>query len=197
MNYLLGGLFLIVAFVVWRYLSVARGARKRDQALLQMLAPVAQQLLEGRPVDATEVRRLAQQPAPRILLHRLLHETGHAELFPPELLTRRGEAESVLARWLIHPNELQNAPSELELVEIVERPFRASPVEVYVFRYKMPPGHWAGAEWILGLAGPFFAADAPFASLAGGFSRARAGAVEPGEFVDWYLKVLDQRLPPA
>jgi hypothetical protein len=42
----------------------------------------------------------------------------------------------------------------------------------YVFQYGMPEGHWAGTEWILGLADRLPTDDKPYQTAAGGFSRA-------------------------
>jgi hypothetical protein len=175
----------------------ARQAEKRDQALWLLLQPVGERLLQGQPVDPVEVRALAQRPATRNLLWKLLVETGHADWFPPELLTRQSEAESALAAWLMLPNELQAEPSAIELMEIVARQFRETPVELYVLKFKMPPGHWSGEEWQMGVVGPFLAEDAPFQGRFGAFSRGqdRPGVTEPGALVDWYLALLDQKIP--
>jgi hypothetical protein len=94
--------------------------------------------------------------------------------------------------WMLHPNELHAAPASFEFVERVNRQVSGPDATFFVFRYRMPEGHWAGTEWTLGLAGPFTADDAPYQAAAGGFSRASdvVGKVTPVELVDWYVGVL-------
>jgi hypothetical protein len=191
---------LVVVVVVYLNVRFARQADKRDEALWQLLQPAGERLLNGEAVDAAEVHRLAQRPATRSVLLALLRNTGHAELFPPELLTRRAEAECTMAAWLMLPNEMQSEPSELSLMEIVERPFRGQLSEIYVFKFKMPANHWAGSEWQMGVVGPFVADEAPFAGRFGAFSRSsddRPGVTEPGALVDWYLQMVDRKFPAA
>jgi hypothetical protein len=96
---------------------------------------------------------------------------------------------------MMHPNELQHAPAEIELVESVHRQLGGEDAEFVVLRYRMPGGHWAGSEWLLGLAGPYFRGDLPFRDGAGGFSRAsdRFGSLSPSELVDWYVGLLEAK----
>jgi hypothetical protein len=60
----------------------------------------------------------------------------------------------------------------------------------YVYRYRMPEGHWAAkAGWLLGLAGPFAKGDRPYEGPAGAFSRCsdKQGTTSSGELVDWFI----------
>jgi hypothetical protein len=59
----------------------------------------------------------------------------------------------------------------------------------------MPPGHWAGPDWLLGLAGPFSANDVPYSGVASAFSRAsdKFGTVEPGGLVDWFVEMVTSK----
>ncbi len=194
----LGLVVLFVLFVLWRISSVVRGARARDRALVERLAPLAQKLEGGAEVDGGEIEALAAAPELRPLLHALFTEAGVPDLFPSRYLADEAVAESLLVYWMLHPNELQAAPSEIELAERLERQVTGRQAGYYVFRYRMPPGHWAGSEWQLGVVGPFFADDTPYAGPAAGFARAgdRDGEVEPAELVDWYSELQTRRFGP-
>jgi len=181
----------LIAFVAWRYTSVARGAKARDEALLKRLDPLAARFEAKSAVTADEVAALAASPELRHMLHAMLTHFEATHLLPADFLSREAQAEATLVHWMMHPNELQAAPSAIELVEKVNRQVSGRDVDFYVFRYRMPEGHWAGKEWLLGLAGPFVADDPPYESAAGGFSRAGdvVGKVTPAQLVDWYVDV--------
>jgi hypothetical protein len=189
-------LFLMVAFVVWRITSVARGARRRDQRILQRLEPVGRRLEQNAPLDADEIRRLAARPEARGMLHELLRQFGQAGAFPEEQKTRQAHAEAMLAYWMMHPNELQDAPAAIELVEAVSRKVGQRDGELFVFRYRMPDGHWAGSDWLLGVAGPFFPGDVPYSdtSVATAWALAsdKDGTVAPGVLVDRFIQLAER-----
>ena len=186
---------LLEGFVWWRYTSVARGAANRDEALLPLLDPLAAQFDSGATVSPAAVSALAARPELRGMLHSLLSHYNRLDLFPPTYLTRPAEAEAILSYWLMHPNELQASPASLEHVSTLTRPVGGRNAQFLVLRYQMPPGHWAGTDWLLGLAGPFFPEDLPYQGPAGGFSRVndRYGVVPPDALVDWYVGVLQQK----
>ena len=192
---LLGVTLAVAAFVVWRYTSVRRGARAREEALLKRLDPIGQRLEKKAEIRPEEIHHLAASPELRYFLYQILTTFGRPQLFPGQYLSQEAQAQSALTYWLLHPNELQAAPTVSELVEKVERQVSGRAGTFYVFRYKMPAGHWAGPDWLLGLAGPFFPDDLPYHKLAGAFSRAgdKATKVSPPELVDWYLGVLKGR----
>ena len=184
----------LVAFVAWRYTSVSRGANARDEALLKRLDSLAARFESKAKVTAEEVAEFASSPELRPMLYAMLTHYQATDLLPPAHLSQEAQAESTLVYWMLHPNELQAAPASIELLEKVDRQSAGRAATFYVFRYRMPEGHWAGTEWILGLAGPFAADDKPYQAAAGGFSRAgdAAGKVTPAELVDWYVGVLER-----
>jgi len=97
---------------------------------------------------------------------------------------------------MMHPNELQDAPDEIELVEEIEREFQGEHEKFLVYRFQMSPGHCAEKEgWLLGLAGPFRDKDVPYSGVAAGFSRCgdKWGEVKPSELVDWYVGIVTRR----
>ncbi len=186
---------LFVAFIVWRYTSVARGARQRDEKLLVMLDPIALKLANKEPVAAEEIADLGRQPQYRPMLYQMLKHFERLDLFPANDLTIEEQGKGILAYWMMHPNELQDAPREIELVEEIEREFRGEHVTFLVYKYQMPPGHWAAKDgWLLGLAGPFFENEDPY-SAAGGFSRCgdKYGEVQPRELIDWYVEMFNRK----
>jgi hypothetical protein len=59
---LLAILIVIVAFLWWRWTSVERGARQRDERLLTVLYPIAHRLAKKEHVEPAEVAALARAP---------------------------------------------------------------------------------------------------------------------------------------
>jgi hypothetical protein len=187
---------LIVAFIWWRYTSVARGARQRDEKLMAVLDPLAQKLSKKEPVTAEEIANLSRQPQYRPMLYQLLKHYERLDLFPADALSIQAQGAGILAYWMMHPNELQDAPSEIELVEEIEKDIQGERARFLVHRYRMPSGHWAGDDgWTLGLAGPFVANDVPYSGLAAGFSRCgdKHGEVKPEELIDWFVGMVTRK----
>jgi hypothetical protein len=196
MEYVCGAIGVLgVAFAVfvwWRYTSVARGARQRDEKIHQMLDPIGERLARKQPVSPDEVAALADRPQVRPMLYAMLKHYERLDLFPARYLDVKSQGEAQLAYWMMHPNELHDAPEKIELVETFTRQLGADGEtgEFLVFRYKMAEGHWAARDgWILGMAGPFLKDDVPYSGIAGGFSRVgdKHGEADPNELVDWYI----------
>jgi hypothetical protein len=183
---------LFILFIVWRYTSVARGARQRDRRILPQLDPIAERLRTGQQVTAGEVEELASTRQNRQLLYEMLTFFKRVDLFPARYLDTVSQGESRLAYWMMHPNELQDPPVDIELVATVHRDVPGGNAAFHVFRYRMATGHWSGEDWLLGLAGPYMAGAEPYLNIAGAFSRAgdREGRVKPTELVDWYIGII-------
>ncbi len=186
---ILGVVVVLVALVLWRVASVGRGARQRDARILRELEAVEAGLRSGGEVRATDVVALAGRPYLRRHLFGMLREHNRADLFPKEHLSRRSQAEAALVHWMMHPNELQDPPAEIQHLVTLARDVGGRKAEFEIFRYKMPAGHWAGSEWILGLAGPFFAGDGPYEGPATGWSVASdiEGRATPESVLNGYL----------
>jgi|SRR5678815_2656799 hypothetical protein len=189
-------LVLLVVFIVWRLTSVGRGMRQRDEKLLVRLDPVARRMEAGEVVSPQEIELLAARPEIRFMLFAMLREMKRPELFPSKYSSSVAQGESALAYWMMHPNELQDAPESIELVETLKRTIGGQEAEFHVYRYKMPAGHWAAKDgWILGLAGPMKHGVEPYSKMPGAFSRAgdMDGKVKASELVDWYIGMLRQK----
>jgi hypothetical protein len=186
-------LALTVAFIVWRLTSVARGVRQRDAKLLARIEPVGKRLDAGEPVSPQEIEELAIHPEMRYVLYAVLRQMGRADRLPSRFASAVEQGESALVYWMMHPNELQDAPEAIEFVETIKRLVNGREADFHVYRFKMAPGHWAAKHgWQLGLAGPITAGAEPYSEIPGAFSRAgdSEGKVTPAELVDWYVGTL-------
>lgn len=187
---------LIIAFIWWRYTSVARGARQVDKKLWAVVDPLAQKLSKKEPVTAEEIASLCRQPQYRPMLYQMLKHFERLDLVPSDVLSIEAQGAGILAYWMMHPNELQDAPDEIELVEAIEKDIQGERATFLVYRYRMPSGHWAEKDgWLLGLAGPFVASEVPYSGLATAFSRCsdKYGVTQPEELVDWYVKLVTRK----
>lgn len=187
---------LIVVFVVWRWTSVARGANARDEKLIARIDPLGKKIDSGEVVTSEEVATLAAHPEIRFMLFAALRQMNRPDLLPTGYSSSVAQGESALAYWMMHPNELQDAPEKIEFLETVKRPVDGRDAEFHVYRYRMPSGHWAEKDgWLLGLAGPMPASGEPYSEMPGAFSRAGDldGKVKPAELVDWYVGMLRQK----
>lgn len=191
-----GVVVVLLGFIIWRLISVSRGMRQRDERLLVRLDPIGMKVQAGQAVSAQEIEALAARPEIRFMLFAMLRDMKHPELLPTEYCSSVEQGESALAYWMMHPNELQDAPEAIELVETVKRQIEGQETDFHVYRYKMPAGHWAAKDgWILGLAGPMKRGVEPYFERPGAFSRVGDidGKVKPSELVDWYVGMLRQK----
>jgi hypothetical protein len=187
---------LVIAFVVWRWTSVARGASQRDEKLIARLDPLGKKIEAGEMVSPQEITALAARPEIRYMLFGALRHMKRSELLPTGHSSSIAQGESALAYWMMHPNELQDAPDAIEFVETVRRPIDGRDADFHVYRFKMSPGHWAAKDgWLLGLAGPMSIDAEPYSVMPGAFSRSgdTDGKVKPAELVDWYVGMLKQK----
>ena len=187
---------LAVAFVIWRFTSVARGAHRRDELLLGRIDPLLKRLDANEPTSRADVEELAVCSEIRYLLYAVLRNMGRGDLLPERFASSIDQGASALGYWIMHPNELQDPPEVIEFVETVRRPFDGSEADFHVYRYKMAPGHWAGKDrWLLGLAGPMSDEGEPYSELPGAFALAgdTEGKRTAAELVDSYLDLLRRK----
>ena len=187
---------VIVAFIIWRWTSVGRGAQQRDEKLLALFDPIGKKIDAGETILLQEIEVLAEHPETRYMLFEALRHTNRSDLLPTKYSSSISQGESALAYWLMHPNELQDAPEKIEFVETVRRSVDGQEADFHVYRYRMPPGHWAAKDgWLLGVAGPMSVGSEPYSNMPGAFSRAgdTENKVKPSEIVDWYVDMMRQK----
>lgn len=197
MWYIIAGVVVaVVAFVWWRYTSVERGARRVRELILKELDPIGERIGAQEEVSEEEVKEYADKNYLRPFLYNALKHFERLDLFPKEYLTNEAQAESILAYWLMHPNELQTCPEIMVLLETVPQVLDNQNTNFYVFKYKMEKGHWAHKDgWLLGLAGPFFEKDIPYSGIPLAFSLCtdKEGCITPKDLVDRFVTMVEGR----
>ena len=190
-TYLILAAFLAaLAFVVYKR---GRAHRADDEALARQLArvaPLAQTLEEDPDLSAERVAPYAEDPVTRELTYELLGRAGRLDLFPERYLGSAAAGESRLANWMEAATNLGALPAAIAHVsrELIDAPGEAPPDEYHVYRYRMPEGHWAAGEgWLLGVAGPYAAGEAPYGPAAKTATRAavRFGEGSPRAEAQW------------
>jgi len=183
-----GILALALAFVGWRLWATIQGSQRRTERILAEIAPVTDALESGREPSYEDVERAAAEPSTRNTLREALREHRREELFPREYASAEAMAESDLSFWLCHPNELQQAPDEMELMGRFTRTLEPSALRgtFYLFRYRVKPPHWAADDgWMAGVAGPHIEGQEPSAISPCTFSTFYAwDSKTPEEHVD-------------
>jgi hypothetical protein len=167
------GLALLGALIyIGLIVRMVRKGTRRDRKVLALLQPVLDAVNGDREPEPDYIARFAADPLTRGRLYDILEETGRTDLFPERYYSAPAFAEADLAYWLAHPNELGQAPAEIELMGTVSRA-RASKVgDYYVFRFRTRPPHWAASDgWLAGIAGPYAAGEPLDTSVSGTFSR--------------------------
>jgi hypothetical protein len=174
-NLLLGlaALLVLGALVyVGLVMRMMRRGRQRDRAVRSFLQPIIEALNSNRDPDPDYLAGFAAHPLTRARLYDILEERARTDLFPERYYNAPFFAEADLVYWLAHPNELGQAPDEIELMGTVRRTTGSKTGEFYVFRFRTQPPHWAAPDgWLAGIAGPY-ETGAPLATMVSGtFSR--------------------------
>ncbi|MAX24897.1 MAG: hypothetical protein CMJ19_10375 [Phycisphaeraceae bacterium] len=137
-------------------LIMATKRKQRETDLL--LSPVIDPIKEGNPPDPQQIKIMAASPLLRNVLYDALDELGHADAFPAEYRTIKAFAESAFVTWLAHPNELQQAPDALELIDIIKIDSGTDLGRLAYFLYRFrtnEPNFAADYGWMAGACGPF------------------------------------------
>jgi hypothetical protein len=126
----------------------------------------------GQSISAQVIFRVASNASCRKQLYSSLRELGKLDRFPVEFANQSALAEADMVNWLLYPTELDSAPDEIELLTKVELPEGDDLSDLYVFRYRKHPPHWAAEHsWMIGVAGPYRRIDQPSTDGLGTFSR--------------------------
>jgi hypothetical protein len=142
-------------------------------------------------VTIDDVRALAERPELRHFLFGALRDLKRDDLIPHDFDDLTAQGASALAYWMMHPNELQDPPEKIELAAQIERTVNGVALKFFVYRFKMPDGHWAGQAWILGLAGPMHEISPAYSRMHSAFARCGDldGKTDCSEIVDWWVNL--------
>ncbi len=173
------GLFILL------WMNAMRATIARNRRLMKLIGPVVTAVDAGHENASELVWACAKNPATRNDLYARLKVMGEADIFPEEFRTIEKVAESDLVRWLMHPNELQVAPNEIELLRQVDVAEEEKRGRCFLFRFRVEAPHWAADRgWMSGIAGPFWDGDAEPNSGRGTFSELTSyNAMTDGEHV--------------
>jgi hypothetical protein len=167
-----GVVAVVVILFILGWANAIRASVARDRKLDAMVQPALDAVLENRPEGRDMVMELARVPAVRNHLFARLRGDGKEDLFPADFRAIELVAESDLARWLMHQNELGAAPSEMELVRKIPIREQEKSGSVFLFRFRTGPSHWASKNgWMAGVAGPYWEYDEPPDFVSGTFSE--------------------------
>jgi hypothetical protein len=69
MWYVIGGIIAVVlVFIGWRWASVGRGARQRDERILKLIDPIGHKLESRESITPEEILQVARHPETRFML---------------------------------------------------------------------------------------------------------------------------------
>jgi len=185
----LAGVVLVIAALY--FLRLRKGIRTQEARIGAKLAPIAAALQAGKEPDAKAIANAAADPESRNSLWVGLAKEGRDDLFPDQYKTQESFAESDLAYWLGHPNELTTPPDIMELINTVpvDSGTGLGEVNYFVFRFRVKPPHWASDRgWMAGVSGPYLRdPDAPPAKPPGTWSELEGlGDRSPEELVAFF-----------
>jgi hypothetical protein len=171
--YLLGA---FVVFVIYRYIVTVRGKIRVEGTIMAEVDAVIKILKEGGPPPLDEILVLADSSRTRSHLYRAMQKIQKEDLFPKDQCTPAQIAESDLVAWLLHPNELDAVPDEIQMVYEDERAdddnASAPKYRFFVFKFRTHPPHWAASKgWLAGIAGPYWDGENSPYPPAGVFSQ--------------------------
>ena len=104
------------------------------------------------------VAEAAANPEVRAWLFETLDDLRLTRLIPARYRNQESIAESELVRWLIHENELGEAPATVVLEDVISIDTETSHgvVDYYVFRFRADSPAWAAERgWMAGVAGGY------------------------------------------
>jgi hypothetical protein len=168
----LGGLGVVSGLFILAWINAIRASVARDRKLDDLIRPAIDAVRENRPVAQETVTELAGVAATRNHLFARLKAMGRADIFPAAYRSIEKVAESDLARWLMHPNELGAAPSDMELVRGIDVREQEKSGRVFLFRFRADASNWASNHgWMAGVAGPYWDNAEPLGTASGTFSE--------------------------
>jgi hypothetical protein len=176
MKIFLSVLFTIVVVIVLLYLYLLwkgnQATKKREQIVSENLKPIISAIENNTTID----NQVFKDPSIRISAYLTLKSYDKLHLFPKEYNNFISGAESSLAFWLLHPNELDAVPDEVEFVQkisINEKVDGQNKIaDYYIFKFKVNAPHWAAEDgWMAGISGPYTDESSPYDYVSGTFSQ--------------------------
>lgn len=144
-------------------------------ALLTADKPVSQEILISIADDVTERERFS----------RILHSRGFGDKFPDRYRNNADAAAANMVQWLMHPNELGEAPAAFELAKRFEYNDSGETVEYFVYRFKAKASEdEPDPKWLMGVCGPYTVGTFDTEGGAHTFSR----------FKEWDPALLEQEV---
>lgn len=191
----LGVVALLVVLFILAWLNAIRASIACHRRLQGIIRPAIEAVEGNHPSAQDIICNLAERPAARNVLYAKLKEMGKADLFPAACRSAENIAESDLARWLMHPNELAAPPAEMELVRTIAVEDKERRGSMYLFKFRTDPPHWAsGNGWMAGVAGPYWDNEESPDVAIGTFSELKAfDSMTEEQHVEYLQKALNRK----
>ena len=146
-----------VLLIILALLNAFRASYACRRKLEKMIEPAVKAVKNDDDNAKNLVMKFAAFPATRNFLYDKLKEMEKTDIFPADFHTEEKVAESDLAKWLMHGNELAAAPTEIELVRKLPVNQEDKNGSIYLFKFRIDPPHWAADKgWMAGVSGPFW-----------------------------------------
>lgn len=103
-----------------------------------------------------ELENIANNLEYRNTLYDRLKIIGKENFFPKKYYNQQSFAESDIAFWLNHPNELNKTPDEIKLIERRLIKIENDDKFFLIFKFRVKAPHWAFVNgWMGGIVGPY------------------------------------------
>ena len=169
---LISALAVLLCLIIFGILNAHRGTATRNRQLEEIIQPAIDAVSKNLPSARELVANIASLAETRNLLFIRLKEIGKESIFPAAYRTIEKIAESDLAIWLMHPNELRAVPDEMECVRILSVQENEKSGKMLLFRFRTVKPHWASESgWMSGIAGPYWDGDRTSDFAEGTFSE--------------------------
>jgi len=191
--------FWIVAIIfglfILGWMNAIRASFVRNRKIDKMIRP-ALDAVKNSSTSANElIAKLMEFPAARNIFYIKLQEMEKADIFPKAYRSIEKIAESDLARWLMHPNELKTSPAEMELIKEVPVTEKGKSGKIFLFRFRTDADHWASKyDWMTGIAGPYEDDGEQLGITSGAFSElTRYDSMTEDEHIEFLKKALKKK----
>jgi hypothetical protein len=149
------GIVIFVFILLW--LNALRGTGSVLRKLDEKIGPAIEAIQSNSEYVTQIINDIANIPEARNHLYNWLKEKNKESLFPDEFRKLEKIAESDLAQWLMHPNELKEPPYKIEFVKKIDVQKENKRGKYFLFKFCVKDDHWASKNgWMAGAAGPFW-----------------------------------------